>query len=81
MATLGRHDLALIEPPLDVLAALPTRYTSRQIQFMSLAEAESLDYRAFVKPADCTAKLFDAAVYESGQRVLRDDNLSPARSR
>jgi hypothetical protein len=72
-----RH-LALIEPPLGILARLPDEYRSRQIRFMTLGEAESLDRRIFVKPADCTAKVFDAAVYESGDRILRSDDLSAA---
>lgn len=72
------HDLALIEPSLAILATLPERYLSRQVSLMTLGEAELLDERAFVKPADCTAKLFDASVYDSGQRILRDDALSPA---
>ncbi|HET6880012.1 MAG TPA: ATP-grasp domain-containing protein [Pirellulales bacterium] len=70
------HQLALIEPMLGILAGLPERYTSRQVNLMTLGEAELLDDRAFIKPADCTAKVFDAAVYECGSRILRDDDLS-----
>ena len=70
------HDLALLEPSLNIMAALPERYLSRQVRFMLLGDAESLDQRIFVKPADCTAKLFDACVYESGRRILCDDDLS-----
>lgn len=70
------HDLALIEPTLNIMVTLPERYLSRQVRFMSLGDAESLDQRMFVKPADCTAKLFDACVYESGSRILCDDDLS-----
>lgn len=71
-----RHDLALLEPALGILATLPECYTSRQIRFMRLGNAEVLDRPMFVKPADCTAKWFDAAVYESGRRILCDDDLS-----
>ena len=71
-----RHDIALLEPTLGILATLPECYTSRQIRFMRLGNAEVLDRPMFVRPADCTAKWFDAAVYESGRRILCDDDLS-----
>ena len=70
------HDLALIEPSLGILPTIPHEYLARDVRFMSLGEAESTDRRIFVKPADCTAKIFDAAVYESGRRILRDDDAS-----
>jgi hypothetical protein len=43
---------------------------------MTLADAERLTEPKFVKPADCTAKLFDAAVYASGRHIFCDDALS-----
>lgn len=70
------HDLALIEPSLGILATIPNEYLAREVRFMSLGEAEAIDRRIFLKPADCTAKTFDAAVYESGRRILRDDDAS-----
>jgi hypothetical protein len=71
------HGLALIEPALDLLARFPQDYLLRQVDFMTLAEAETLTEPKFVKPADCTAKVFDAAVYRLGEVIFRDDDLSP----
>jgi hypothetical protein len=72
------HGLALIEPTLDLLACFPHCYLRRQVDFMSLAEAENLAEPKFIKPADCTAKVFDAAVYKEGRFILREDELSPS---
>jgi hypothetical protein len=73
----GLHGLSLLEPTLDLLARLPRKYLLRQVDFMTLSEAQTLTGPTFVKPADCTAKLFDAAVYEAGQFIFCDDDLSP----
>lgn len=48
----------------DWLAKLPERYTKRQVEFMTLAEARKITERKFIKPAD--DKCFDAKVYEPG---------------
>jgi hypothetical protein len=71
------HGLSLIEPTLDLLARLPRNYLLRQVDFMTLSEAQTLTAPKFVKPADCTAKVFDAAVYEAGRYIFCDDDLSP----
>lgn len=71
------HGLGLIEPTLDLLARLPRKYLLRQVDFMTLSAAQTLTGRTFVKPADCTAKVFDAAIYEAGRFIFCDDDLSP----
>ena len=43
---------------------------------MTLGEAMQVRERAFIKPADCTHKAFDAAVWEEGKYVLCSDQLS-----
>jgi len=72
-----QHDLVLIEPSLGILARLPDQYTRRRIRFMPLTTAKAVRTRVFVKPADCTAKRFDAAVYETGWDIFCDENLDP----
>lgn len=49
----------------DWLAKLPKEHVSRQIDFMTLAEAKKLTQKKFIKPAD--DKCFDAKVYEPGE--------------
>lgn len=71
------HGLALIEPALDLLTQLPSEYLLRQVEFMTLSEAKALTEPTFVKPADCTAKVFDAAIYEAGRFIFCDDDLPP----
>lgn len=51
--------------PFDWLAKLPKVYLSRQVDFMTLGEAEKLTERKFIKPAD--DKCFDAKVYNVGE--------------
>lgn len=72
-----RHDLALIEPSFDILARFPERHVCRQMRFMPLTQAKTIREPVFVKPADCTHKCFDAAVYESGWHILCADDLDP----
>lgn len=57
-------ELALLEPSLDWLPALPEVYRRRHVRFATLAEARLVDSPSFIKPAD--EKSFPAAVYECG---------------
>jgi len=43
---------------------------------MTLGDALQLRDRSFIKPADCTNKVFDAAVWEAGKYILCADDLS-----
>src|ERR1700722_9407127 len=47
-----RFRLALLEPPLDLLARLPASLLLRQVQFVGFRELSRLQRPAFVKPAD-----------------------------
>ena len=70
-----RHGLALLEPSLELLARLPRKYTSREIEFMTLGAAFQIRSPRFIKPADCTNKAFDASVWETGKFIFCDDDL------
>ena len=73
----GQQDLVLLEPSLGILSRLPDAYTKREVRFMPLTQAKTSRDRVFAKPADCTAKSFDAAVYETGWNILCADDLDP----
>jgi hypothetical protein len=47
------------------------------VDFMTLSEAKASTEPTFVKPADCAAKVFDAAIYEAGRFIFCDDDLPP----
>ena len=57
----------LWQQPFDWLANLPSKFTKRQVDFMTLSEAKLLNetQRKFIKPAD--DKCFDAKVYDLGE--------------
>ena len=56
-------DLALLEPPFDLLASLPERFLRRQVEAATFGDLDRLQGRTFVKPADPLDKWFDAGVY------------------
>jgi hypothetical protein len=56
-------NLALIEPPLDLLTQLPERFLRRAVELATFADLKRLQRRTFVKPADPLDKWFDAGVY------------------
>jgi hypothetical protein len=60
--------LALIEPTLDWLAGLPSRYLNRHVRFLTFGDVGEIDYPTFIKPAD--DKCFPASVYVSGPILL-----------
>jgi hypothetical protein len=68
--------VALIEPTLDWLAGLPSRYLRRRVRFLTLAEARRLPGPVFLKPAD--DKCFPARVYEGGAALPPLPHLSPS---
>jgi hypothetical protein len=61
--------LALLEPPLDLLARLPNSYRLRTVEFGKYAALSRLAGRAFVKPADPLGKVFDAGIYSCAQDI------------
>lgn len=76
LAISQRHQLALIEPTFDLLSRLPKALTLREVAFMSLGDAQKLQDRVFVKPADCTNKAFDAGVCEAGKYIRCSSNIA-----
>jgi len=64
---------ALLEPSIDWLTKLDEKYSKRHIRMMTLAEARSIDYRCFVKPAD--GKIFDPKVYHSGKELPTEESV------
>lgn len=63
VATAEALDLALLEPPFDLLARLPERFVRRQVEAATFGDLDRLQGRTFVKPADPLDKWFDAGVY------------------
>ena len=63
-----RYDLALIEPPLDLLARVPMSLLLRRVDYATWGELGRVSQPLFIKPADPLNKVFDAGVYrERGQ--------------
>jgi len=62
MVAIGLN-VALLEPPLDLLARVPARFLRRQVESATFADLARLRNRTFVKPADPLDKWFDAGVY------------------
>jgi hypothetical protein len=60
-----RFRLALLEPPLDLLARAPAALLARDVRYGTLAELAQLRGPVFVKPADPVLRTFDAGVYRS----------------
>jgi hypothetical protein len=68
VATARALDLALLEPPFDLLTRLPDRLRLRPTEAATFADLARLREPTFVKPADPLDKWFDAGVY----RDVRD---------
>lgn len=68
VATARAFDLALLEPPFDLLTRLPERLRLRPVEAATFADLARLREPTFVKPADPLDKWFDAGVY----RDVRD---------
>lgn len=65
----ARYDLCLIEPPLDLLARVPSELLAREVRYGSLASLSGVAGPVFVKPADPILKNFDAGVYHHVSEV------------
>lgn len=63
-------DLALLDPPLDLLAALPEYFTGRHVELITLGQARRHRVPRFVKPA--AGKLFPAGVLPDGSGLPSD---------
>jgi hypothetical protein len=69
--------LCLIEPPLDLLARVPTELLARTVRYGTLAKVSNVRGPVFVKPADPVLKSFDAGVYRSVGDVRGRSPLDP----
>lgn len=56
-------NVALLEPPFDLLARVPERFLYRRVEAATFGDLTRLRARAFVKPADPLDKWFDAGLY------------------
>jgi hypothetical protein len=64
-----RFRLALLEPPLDLLARLPLEFRRRAVEFARFGDLGRLKQPTFVKPADALNKAFDAGVYGNARDI------------
>jgi hypothetical protein len=74
LATADRFNLALLEPPLDLLARMPRPFLQRSVEFARFGDLHRLRARTFIKPADPLDKAFDAGIYSDARdiRARRD---------
>jgi hypothetical protein len=56
-------NVALLEPPLDLLTRVPERFLRRPVESATFGDLDRLQGRTFVKPADPLDKWFDAGLY------------------
>lgn len=68
--------LALLEPPLDLLARVPGEFVLREVRFGTLADVAKVSTPAFIKPADPCHKVFDAGTYRSLDHLLNGRAIS-----
>jgi hypothetical protein len=68
--------LALLEPPLDLLARLPLAFRRRRVEYCQLKDLR-LAAPTFVKPADPLNKVFDAGVYTDLRQIRAANDLDP----
>ncbi len=78
MEAAARFHLALLEPPLDLLARLPASLRLREVQYASLRDLRRLQRPAFIKPADPLNKCFDAGTYAGRAEIRVARGIDPA---
>lgn len=77
LAAANRFSIALLEPPLDLLARVPHSFLQRTVEFARFQDLNRLQAPTFVKPADPLHKVFDAGIY-SDPRDIRARRGVPA---
>jgi len=75
----SRLHLALLEPPLDMLARLPPRFRLRAVEYARFGDLTRLKAPTFVKPADALDKSFDPGIYSRADDI-RAANAVDART-
>lgn len=71
------YRLALLEPPLDLLARLPTPLRLRDVEFARFRDLSRLMRPTFVKPADPLDRCFDAGVYSNPGDIRAPRGIDP----
>jgi hypothetical protein len=77
MQAAARYGLALLEPPLDLLARLPASLLLREVQFARFRDLSRLKRPTFVKPADPLDKCFDAGTYANPRDIRAPKGIDP----
>jgi hypothetical protein len=77
LAAADKFNLALLEPPLDLLARMPRAFLQRSVEFARFGDLHRLRAPTFIKPADPLNKAFDAGIY-SNARDIRAPRGVPA---
>jgi hypothetical protein len=77
MTIAARFGLALLEPPLDLLARLPLEFRRRTVEYARFGDLVRLRAPTFVKPADALNKSFDAGVYSSIHDIRAPRGVDP----
>jgi hypothetical protein len=72
-----KFGLALLEPPLDLLARLPPSLLLRRVGFGRWADVSETSEPVFLKPADPLDKVFDAGVYRGRGQIRTHAALPP----
>jgi hypothetical protein len=78
LAVASRFHLALLEPPLDLLARLPLEFRRRAVEYGSFGDLGRLKAAAFVKPADALNKAFDAGIYANAREIRTPKGVEPS---
>jgi hypothetical protein len=73
----ARYRLALLEPPLDLLARLPASLRLRDVEFARFRDLSRLKRPTFVKPADPLDRCFDAGVYSDARDIRAPWGIAP----
>jgi hypothetical protein len=76
-AAAARFSLALLEPPLDLLARLPPSFRQRAVEYGTFADLRRLKAPTFVKPADPLNKAFDAGIYHDAALIRAPRGVAP----
>jgi protein-tyrosine phosphatase len=72
-----RFGLALLEPPLDLLAQLPASLLLRRVEFARFRDLSRLKRPTFIKPADPLDRCFDAGVYADARDIRAPWGIAP----
>ncbi|HTU18440.1 MAG TPA: ATP-grasp domain-containing protein [Gemmataceae bacterium] len=73
----ARYRLALLEPPLDLLARLPASLRLRDVEFARFRDLSRLKRPTFIKPADPLDRCFDAGIYSDARDIRAPRGIDP----